>query len=60
MDALTNERITALDIAIVLMRRHLEFATPGGAGRESKAYQTATGRILTLQILRDEIANGKP
>lgn len=58
MDDLAKERVLALDIAISLMRRHLEAATPGGAGRESNAYRIATTRILTLQILRDEIANG--
>lgn len=56
MTAINKERVEALDIAIMLMTKHLEFATPGGAGRESRAYQVAAGRIVTLQALRDELA----
>jgi hypothetical protein len=53
-------RADALDIAIMLMKRHLEAATPDGAGRESAAYLTAAGRVETLQNLRTALESDEP
>lgn len=46
---LTDEQRAALEIAIRLMKRHLEMATPGGFGRDSVAYKTGQSRIATLE-----------
>lgn len=46
---ITDEQRIALEIAIKLMKRHLEAATPGGAGRDSHAYKMAQSRITTLE-----------
>jgi hypothetical protein len=53
-------RADALDIAIMLMKRHLEAATPDGAGRESVAYQMAAGRVSTLEDLKTSLEGDAP
>lgn len=55
----TTEDIAALEIAIRLMGMHLEYLTPGGAGRDSKAYQTALGRVAVLKQMLARARRGE-
>lgn len=45
----TADLVAALEIATKLMRRHLDAATPGGAGRDSDAYRAAIVRVELLE-----------